>query len=252
MPAPVSRRPPSRPPVPPWMTPIAERLSRTITTLVVSLSVVFLFYVFVKDARVFYEEILVLGPGFFMGRLWQPVTALLVYLDPISFLFGLVGIWFAAATIERELGRRRLLILLFVPALAANLAMAGVSRALGRIEILPPGLGLGILGLFVAIGRLWGRQPARVFGSLVMESRTLAALFVAFALVTDLSRGAWAVVVGDLVAVGLAFVLGGRKGDRWRTVIEDLTGGGRPPGRRKFKVMDGGRARGADGSGYLN
>jgi membrane associated rhomboid family serine protease len=233
------------------MRPFTERLSRAITVLVVGLSLVFGFYVFVTPARDFFAMHLALGPGVFAGEVWQPVTALLVHIEPISFFFNIIGLWFVGATIERELGRGRFLALLFVPALVANLAMAGVTRALGSPEIMPPGLGTGVLGLFVAFGRLYNRTPARVLGSLVLEARVLAAILVGFALLADLARMALAPLAGDVVGIALAWALAARPGSGSRGSSQDTPG--RAPPRRRFQVVEGGRkSKPDDGAGYLN
>jgi membrane associated rhomboid family serine protease len=240
---------PPRSDLPPWLRPVTERLSPTIRALVIALALPFATFVFSPPARAFIEAHLVLGPGLFAGEIWQPVTALLFHTQALSFFFTLLGLWFAGAGIERQIGRARFLVLLLVPALVANVVMAGASRLLARPEVLAPGLGLGVLGLFAALGRLWGRTPARVLGSLVLEARYLAALLVGFSVFIDLTRLAWTQVLGDLAAAGLAWAIAGRRGAG--TVVEDLSA--RRPPRRRFQVMEGGRGRrGDDGPRYLN
>ena len=57
----------------------------------------------------FIETHLALGPAALLGRpvpeLWQLVTSLFVHLEPWSFFFNMLGLWFVGATIERQLGR---------------------------------------------------------------------------------------------------------------------------------------------------
>ena len=67
-----------------------------------------------------------------MPELWQVVTSLFVHLDLWSFFFNLLGLWFVGATIERQLGRTRFLMLFLVPAVLGNLVMAGMMLIPGR------------------------------------------------------------------------------------------------------------------------
>lgn len=239
---------PPRTDLPPWLRPAAERLSPTIRALVIGLVLPFATYAFSPPARGFIDAHLVLGPGFFAGEVWQPVTALLFQTQALSFAFTLLGLWFSGAAIERQVGRTRFLILLFVPALVANVVMAGMGRLLARPEILAPGLSLGVLGLFAALGRLWGRAQVRVLGGLVLEGRQMAALLVGFSVFISLVSLAWTEVAGSLTAAGLAWALAGRRG------VGDLAEGvsSRRSPRRRFQVMEGGRGRKDDGPRYLN
>ena len=85
---------------------VTERLSPTITTLVVVNALAFAFFHVVGPSKMFIAEHLALGPmALAGGELWQLVTSLFVHLDDAaSFFFGLLGLWFVGATLERELG----------------------------------------------------------------------------------------------------------------------------------------------------
>lgn len=247
------RAPSRRQPTPHWMRPVTERLSPTITFLVVANALIFAFYALVKPARVFVDSHLALsGPGLLSGEVWQPFTSLFVHIEPIGFFFGMLGLWFVGATIERELGRRRFLTLYFVPAVVGNVVMAVLSTRFGPPELFA-GSGAAVLALFVAFGKIYGRTPARVFGSLVLEARVLTGIFVAFALLMDLSRGALPALAGDVVSVLLAYVMAGGRGAFVRSLFDRMRGKG--GGRRRLQVMEGGRRRsGAEEkrSRYLN
>jgi membrane associated rhomboid family serine protease len=247
-------RAPSRDPTPPWFRPIQDRLSPTITTLVVVNAVLYALYAVVPRAQVFIKMHLALGPGATMGQpvpeLWQVVTSLFVHLDPLSFFFNVLGLWFVGATIERQMGRQRFLILFLVPAVLANLVMAGLMRVFQQLELFA-GSGLAVLALFVAFGRTYDRTPARVLGGLVMEARTLTLILVAFAVVADLLRGSMIAVAGDIVALVASYLLAGGRGAGLRELFTKF---GRRSTRRRFSVVDGGRPGSKEErrSGYLN
>lgn len=225
------------------MKPITDRLSPTITALVIVTVVAALFYIVITPIRGFITAHLALNAAAFLGpEPWQIATALFVHLDPLSAFFNLLGIWFVGATIERELGRRRFLLLFFVPGLVANLVMAaGLAFVLPGPQVIA-GSSMAVLGLFVAFGKLYGRTPVRVFGGLVLEARTLVLILIGFALVADL-LGHFNLVglVGDLVAIGLAYGLTGGRGSGFDDLFRGL-GGGKP--RRHLGVMSGGQRPG--------
>jgi len=169
--------------MPPWLRPAAQRLSPTIRTLVVALGVPWLFYILVAPARRLVDAYLVLGPGVMRGQVWQIVTALFVDRNPLAFL-NLLGLWFVGAAIERTLGRRRFLIVFFAPGLAANLVIALLSAWWGQWALYS-GCGDSVLGLFVGLAVLYGPAQVRVFGTLAMPARALAAIFVGLALISS-------------------------------------------------------------------
>src|SRR5687767_12637748 len=144
-------RAPKRDVTPPWLRPVTDRLSPTITTLVVVSALGFAAYLLVNPLREPIERHLVLGPSAFRGgEPWQVLTALFFHLEPISYLFGLLGLWFVGATLERQLGRTRFLIIFLVPALLANVVMAAMMLVPSIRPEQYYGFGLGVLALFVA------------------------------------------------------------------------------------------------------
>jgi len=223
--------------MPPWLRPAAQRLSPTIRTLVVVMVVPWLLYVLVAPARGLVDDYLALGPGVMRGQVWQIVTAMFVDRNPLAFL-NLVGLWFVGAAIERTLGRRRFLIVFFVPGLAANLVVALVSAWRGQWALYS-GCGDSVLGLFVGLAVLYGPAQVRVIGTLAMPARALAAIFVGLALIGAAAYGAWPAMFGTMVAVCLAYRLCGGRGRDLRELASWLQ---RKIGQRRWRVMDGGRA----------
>ena len=222
--------------LPPWLRPLAQRLSPTVRTLVVALAVPWLFYVLVKPARGLMDDYLVLGPGVMRGRVWQIVTSLFVDRNPLAFL-NLLGLWFVGAAIERTLGRRRFLVVFFATGLAANLVIALLSAWWGQC-VLYSGCGDSVLGLFVGLAVLYGPAQVRVIGTLALPARVLAGLFVGLALIASAAYGAWPAVFGTVVAVCLAYLLCGGRGRDTRDLISWLQ---RKIGRRRWRVFEGGK-----------
>jgi membrane associated rhomboid family serine protease len=232
MPAPRST---SRP-LPPWLRPIQQRFSPVVRALVLALLASLLVYAFVEPLRSFIVSHLALGPDALPGQPWQIVTALFVERS----FFGLISIlalWFVGASVEQALGTRRFLLLFFASGLASNAAIAGLGLV-WPMPFVTSGCGDAVLGLFVALGTIYGRTSVRVFGALAVPARTLAGFFVVFAVVMALAARAWPMAVGTLVATVLAYLLAGGKGtglgdlwSRWRQSAH----------RRRYQVLEGGR-----------
>lgn len=219
------------------MRPISERLSPVVKALVIVNAALFFFYAMVKEIQVFFQEHLVLGPGVLRGELWQPFTSLFVHVQFLSFLFDVIGLWFVGATIERSLGTRRFLVLFFGVGVVANLVMMAMAVLLGSAQLFP-GCGNAVLALFVAFGTIYDRSQARVLGGLVVQARVLAGILVAFALLADLSRGDWAMLAGDVVAVLMGYALAGGRGDALK---RGWTGWRAKRVRRRYQILEGGR-----------
>jgi membrane associated rhomboid family serine protease len=221
---------------PAWTRPIAERLTPSVKVLVLIQAVLFFFYALVRDARPLIQAHLAMGPGFFHGEVWQPVTALFVHSNPLGFVFNLIGLWFVGAFIERTNGTRRFLTLFFSAGILSFVAMALVARftAFGLAE----GSSFAVLALFVAFGRMYDRAPAQILGGLVMQARNLALLLVGFSVAVDLWRADWASLAATLVCAGVGFVMGGSGfigiGDALALFRARRL-------RRRYRVLDGGQ-----------
>jgi membrane associated rhomboid family serine protease len=218
------------------MRPLAQRLSPTIRTLVLVMAVPWLVYILVGPVRGLVDEHLVLGPGVMRGEFWQIATSLFIDRNPLAFL-NLLGLWFVGAAIERTLGRRRFLLVFFVPGLASNLVIALLSAWWGRWTLYS-GCGDSVLGLFVGLAALYGPAQVRVIGTLAMQARMLAAIFVVLSLLSAAAYGLWPAVFGTLVAVGLAYYLCGGRGRDTRDFLSWLQ---RKLGRRRIRILDGGK-----------
>lgn len=228
-----------RAPAPAWTRPIVERLTPTIKVLVVIQAVVYLFYAVVREVRPLVEAHLALGPGMMHGELWQPLTSMFVHLNALTFLFNMIGLWFVGAFLERSIGMRRFLTLFFTSGILAMVAMGLVMRF--RVYSLGEGCTYAVLALFVAFGRMYDRAPAQILPGMVMQARYLTLLLVGFAIVVDLVRGDWASLAATLVASASGFVLAGGG-------LGDLAGLWRARRlRRRYRVLDGGQAKGAKG-----
>jgi membrane associated rhomboid family serine protease len=219
------------------MRPVTERLSQAVKILVIADAVLFFFAVLVPPANLFFKQHLALGPGMMSGELWQPFTALFVHLDPISFLFNMVGLWWVGASVERSLGTRKFLALFFIPGVVANVVIGVVAWQLGMPQLYA-GCGTAVLGLFVAFGTMFDRTPTRIIGGLVLEARVLVAILVGFALVANLVQGTWPWLAGDVAAAIIGYGMAGGRGEGLRR----MWGGMRAKrSRRRYQVLEGGR-----------
>ncbi len=224
--------------MPPWMRPLAQRLSPTIRALVLAVAVPWVVYMLVQPLRALMDEYLVIGPGVMRGQIWQVFTSIFVDRNPLGFL-NLLGLWFVGAAIERTLGRRRFLLVFFVTGLAANVVYALLSAWWGRW--LPnSGCGDSVLGLFVGLAVLYGPAQVRIIGSLAMPARVLTALFVGLALLANLAYGAWPSFFATLTAVVTAYVLCGGRGNGLAKLLLGLQ---RKMARSRMRVMEGGKAK---------
>ena len=146
------------------MDTVTSRMTPAIKALVIANAAVYMMYVFVREVRVPMLEHLAVGESM-LHEPWQPVTAMFVHFDPLSFILNLVGLWFVGAFIERTQGTRRFLTLFFGAGILANVAIGLVASVFGARGIYA-GTSAAILALFVAFARIYGRAPTQVLGSL--------------------------------------------------------------------------------------
>jgi membrane associated rhomboid family serine protease len=224
---------PGRPGHPRWVQAIAERMTPAIKVLVILNAAIYLVSLFVKNIRPLMLAYLTVGPTF-RHEPWQALTAMFVHFDLPSIVFGLIGIWFVGVTIERSLGTRRLLALYFVAGILANVATGLLlSRFPGRS--IYAGMGPAVLALFVAFGRIYGRTPTQILGSLYLKAHQAAILFVGLAFVVDLLRRDVPGLGGTLVVTVVGYLMGGRGGlrEQYETFRARRL-------RQRYKVLDGG------------
>jgi membrane associated rhomboid family serine protease len=219
------------------MRPITERLSPVIKFLVIASSLVFAFYVFAKPLRELMAQHLGVSPRILAGEIWQPVTALFFHSDPLSWFLNMVGLWWAGATIERQLGTRRFLTIFFASGVVANLVIVGWSVWTGYW---PPAAGCGsaLIAVYVALGTIFDRTMMRIWGGLALEARTFTAILMGFVVVMDVAMGAWAFLFAHLVAMLMGYLMAGGRGE----AIHRLWGSARAKRvRRRYQVLEGGR-----------
>jgi membrane associated rhomboid family serine protease len=219
------------------MRPITERLSPVTKYLLLASTFVYLFYVAVPNLRGVIATRLALGPMVLLGDVWQPVTALLVHIDFISFLFNMVGLWFLGAPVERQFGRRRFLILFFLVGVVSNLVLAAWMWFFGT-PLLAAGCGTTLLAMLAVFGTVYDRTPMSFFGALVLEARVIALLFLGFAVLANVARGTWPMLVADLVAMLMGYVMAGGRGEGLKRLWSSAHA---KRVRRRYQVLEGGR-----------
>src|SRR5688572_1488320 len=95
-----------RQPPPQWARPLVEKLTPTVRTLVIIVTLGYLFFVFTPPLNGWMLAHLFLGPGLLRGELWQPVTALFLNTRFTGWIFTIIGLWWVGAFIERSRGPR--------------------------------------------------------------------------------------------------------------------------------------------------
>jgi rhomboid family protein len=219
------------------MRPITDRLSPVIKFLVIANTLVFVFYLFAKNWREFMAQHLAISERILAGEIWQPVTALFVHVDPLSFFFNMLGLWWGGATVERHVGTRWFLVIYFLTGVVANLVIVGWSVWAG---FWPPATGCGssVIALYVAIGTIYDRQPMRILGNLVLEARIFIAILMGFVVLMDLASGVRAYLVAHLAVMLMGYLMAGGRGEwlkrRWGSARAKRV-------RRRYQVIEGGR-----------
>jgi len=219
------------------MRPITERLSPVTKYLLIGSAFIYLFYVVVPEARPFITARLALGPMVLAGDVWQPLTSLVVHRDFLGFLFNMVGLWFLGGPLERELGRRRFMTIFFAVGVVANLVLVAWMWGF-HTPLLVAGCSGSLLALLAAFGTIYDRTPMSFLGSLVLEARYVAWLFLGFAVLANVARGSWPMLAADLVAMLMGDVMVGGRGEGlkriWSTAHAKRV-------RRRYQVLEGGR-----------
>jgi membrane associated rhomboid family serine protease len=229
---------------PVWLRRISGRLTTTIKTLVLINLAVYLFYVFARDYRPFFEMHLALGPRFFDGELWQPITSLFVHLDFIGFVLTTIGLWFVGVAIEQTRGPARTTALYFGAGVLSNLAIAGVWRLRGFGPVpFVDGCSFSALALFVAFARMFGRQPVQFWPTtLMVQARYMVLGMTGIAVLVVLAQGNIPWLAGIAVAVAVGYFGAGPGGlSALRTFFANARDVSRARRlRRRFGVIEGG------------
>ncbi len=236
-----------RPPGPPgrdWMRPIVDRLTPSVKTIIIAQACIFFFYVFVTKARTPMEHHLAIGPGLFAGEIWQPLTSLFVNINFLGFLFGVVGLTFIGAFIERAQGTRRFFAFFVIAGVLANVTLAGIwrLRSGGSVPIPIPyddGPTYSLTAMFVAFARVHGRAQAQLWPlPFSVQARYLVLIVVGWFVAANLTRGDWSAIAATAVTCVVGYLGAGPvnlkqawlayKARRLRSQYKVLEGGRKP------------------------
>jgi membrane associated rhomboid family serine protease len=227
-----------RPPGLDWMRPITERLTPSVKTIIIAQACIFFFYVFVRQVGPLMKNHLTIGPGFLAGEVWQPLTSLFVNLDPLGFVFAIVGLMFIGAFIERSQGTRRFFAFFVIAGVLANVTLAGVWRLRGGGPIpYDDGPSYSIMAMFVAFGRVHGRQQAQVWPlPLAVQARYLVVILVGWFVAANLTRGNWPAIAAMAVTCLVGFLGAGPVNlkQAWQAYKARRA-------RSQYRVLEGGR-----------
>ncbi len=232
--------PPRRAPRTSGSRPLIGRRTPAIKTLMIALAATYAVYLLVRPLRPAMEMHLAVSPRLFAGEYWQLATAIFLHLDPQSFLYSIIGLWWAATDVERAQGTRRMLVLFFVAGVLSNLAYALVFRYEFGEGGTFGGASFAVLALFVAFGRIYNRTVVSVFGAFSTQGRYIAMAFVGWSVVLALAGPA--VNWSSLAAIATATVIGylgaapGGFEGLWDALkVRRL--------RRRYRVIEGGAGR---------
>jgi membrane associated rhomboid family serine protease len=214
------------------------RLSPAVRALLIAEAAIYAVYLLVRPLRPLMELHLAVGPRLFAGEYWQLVTALFLHLDPQSLFWNLIGIWWAAADVERAQGTRRMMALFLVGGILTNLAYAVVERHTFGEGAIFGGASFAVLTLIVAYGRIYGRTPISFLGAVSLQARYLSIALVGWTVVSALAGPVvnWASLAAAAVAVLVGYFLGvpGALDSMWDSLkVRRL--------RRRYRVIEGGR-----------
>ena len=234
------RRPPGRD----WMRPIADRLTPSVKTIIIAQACIYFFYVFVSQVRVPMAYHLAIGPGLFAGEVWQPLTSLFVNLNFLGFLFGVVGLTFIGAFIERAQGTRRFFAFFVIAGVLANITLAVVwrLRAGGSVPVPIPyddGPSFSLMAMFVAFGRVHGRAQAQLWPlPFAVQARYLVLILVGWFVAANLVRSDWAAIAAMAVTCVVGYLGAGpvNLAEAWKLYKARRL-------RSQYRVLEGGRSK---------
>jgi membrane associated rhomboid family serine protease len=229
------------------MGPITARLTATVRALMIGTTLIYLFFAVVRESRGFMATHLALGPRFFAGEVWQPVTSLFVHLDFLGFLLGMIGLWFIGLFIEQARGSRRTALLFVGGGALANLAIAGAYALRGYgPSSFDDGNTYAVTTLFVAFARMYGRQQVQFWPiPIFLQARYLMLIMVGWMVAASVAQGNWPALAGLAAALAVGYFGAGPGGlAEIRTFLanaRDLARARRL--RRRFGVIEGGGRR---------
>jgi membrane associated rhomboid family serine protease len=233
---------------PAWVDSVASRMTPAIKALVIANIAIYLLYLFVPSIEKPMERLLTVGPAM-LREPWQPVTAMFVHTSLLNIVFGLIGIWFVGEYIERTLGTRRFLALYLGAGILGNVATGLLVPRFGARDVYC-GMGPAVLALFVAFGRVYGKNPTRILGNLYLKAHHAAMLFVGWSVVANLLGHDVPGLAATVVVTLVGYLMGAPGG--LRQAYETFRARRL---RQRYKVIDGGvpgRAKGGRSQKYWN
>ncbi len=215
-----------------------ERLTPTVRALVIGVTLAYLFFVFTPPLNDWALTHLAVGPYFFHGEVWQPVTALILNTRLGGWFFTVIGLWWVGAFIERVKGPRFLLRLLLGAGILANVVAAVACLVIpgGSPLVRADGAGFALTAVFVAFARIYGARPAQIWGALSMRADYFTGILVGFSLLVSMANRDWPGLLAELAAIGVALSATGGIGDvrdRWRASRT----------RARYRVLEGGKGK---------
>jgi membrane associated rhomboid family serine protease len=215
-----------------------ERLTPTVRGLVIGVTLAYLFFVFTPPLNDWMLTHLAVGPYFFHGEVWQPVTALILNTRLGGWFFTVIGLWWVGAFIERVRGPRFLVRLLLGAGILANVVAAVACLVIpgGSPQVRADGAGFALTAVFVAFARIYGARPAQIWGALSMRADYFTWILVGFSLLVSMANRDWPGFLAELTAIAVALAATGGIGqfrDRWRASRT----------RARYRVLDGGKGK---------
>ena len=190
-------------------------------------------------SRGFLSNHLILYPREVLSHPWQVVTTALVHFKVSQLLQTMLGLWFFGVPVENQLGRQRTLVTMFGAATLGSLAVAIVGQFFWSGPYAAyDATSMAMLGAF---GVAYAQVPLSFFGVMQIRSTTLAGIFVAIRLISDLERADYYGVIGGLVTAVSAALLSGyasRLGPLLRGYRDKIR---KAKQRKGFVVIDGGK-----------
>ena len=220
---------------PAWAQPLVQRLTPTVKALVIALTLAYFFFVLAPPLDDFLLAHLFLGPNLWRGEVWQLATALFLNARFTGWIFSVIGLWWVGAFVERTRGRRFFLGLFFGAGVAANVVAAVLGHLTGTGLVRSDGAGFALTAIFVAFARIYGAQPAQIWGAFAMRADYFTWILIGFSLLLALANRDWGGFAAEVTAAGVALaVTGGWAGLQRRRQAAK---------RSRYQVLEGGKRR---------
>jgi len=225
-----------RPTTPNWAQPLVQRLTPTVKALIIALTLGYFLFVLAPPLDSWMVTHLLVGPNLWHGEVWQPLTALFLNNRFTGWIFSVIGLWWVGAYVERTRGQRFFLGLFLGAGVAANVVAGALGYFVeGGPIVRSDGAGFALTAIFVAFARIYGAQPAQIWGAFSMRADYFTWILIGFSLLVSLANRDFAGCAGELVAVGLAFFVTGG--------LANLQRRRQAAKRSRYTVLEGGKQR---------